>query len=99
MKKTGLQISNTDSDLVVTNGELTIGDTLYQNQYIILQAQKGDLKEYPLMGVGIEDITNDDDLAEWKRRIRDEMKKDGLTVTKTEINTQTGEILIRADYE
>lgn len=112
-KKTGIQIELNDQegnpyyDLAINpnrydgvNGTgLSIGDTLYQNQYIIMAAQKGELKEYPMLGVGIADITNDNDLLEWKRSIREEFAKDGLKVSKLDIDKTTGEMTLIADYQ
>jgi hypothetical protein len=96
MKKIGIQLDQ-DIDIIVSNGHLQIGHTLYQNQYLILKAQKGDYKEYPILGVGIDDITNDEDTTEWKRRIREEFERDGLSVNS--ISIDNGEIKIDADYE
>lgn len=78
---------------------LSIGNTLYQNQYIIMAAQKGELKEYPMLGVGIADIANDNDLLEWKRSIREEFAKDGLKVSTLNIDTNTGNMTLIADYQ
>ena len=103
-KKIGIQLTN-DMELLITPvrdrtglimSGLTIGDTLYQNQYMILQAQKGEFKENPTLGVGINDMANDDDLNEWKKAIREEFAKDGLKVSKLSITTSGMEV--KADY-
>lgn len=97
-KGIGMQIDGGDGDIAVSGGSLSIGSTLYQNQYVILKAQKGDIKEYPLLGVGIDGITNDTEMAEWKKSIRDEFARDGLTVDS--ISTAAdGAITINAHYE
>lgn len=105
-KATGIQISN-DGDLfiqvkrnsggVITSG-LLVGNTLRQNQYMILKAQKGDLKEHPMLGCGIDDLSNDNNLAEWKKLIREEFAKDGMKVSQLSINTVTEELILKADY-
>lgn len=97
MKKIGIQIT-ADGDLALSeDGELQIGNTLYQNQYMILKAQKGDFKEYPLLGVGIDEITNDEDIPEWKKRIRENFTYDELIISSLSIaDNQT---FIVADYE
>jgi len=106
-KKTGIQLDSDidlfisvekDSSGLITSG-LVIGDTLYQNQYIILSAQKGELKEEPLLGVGIGDMTNDEDLAPWKKSIREELYKDGIAVDTLTISSSTKEMILKADYE
>ena len=83
-----------ENGLIVTG--LVIGDTLYQNQYLILTAQKGEFKEDPLFGVAIEDMTNDDDVLFWKKRIREEFKKDGLNVERLDI--ANGVMNLKANY-
>lgn len=103
-KKTGIQLTNDlelaihpvrDNTGAILSG-LTVGDTLYQNQYLILTVQKGEIKEYPTLGVGINDLANDDDLNEWKRTIREELAKDGMKIDKLSITTSGMEI--KADY-
>ena len=103
-KKIGIQIDNTgdlsimvqtDSSGLITSG-LSVGSTLYQNQYIILKAQKGELKEYPLLGVGIDDMVDDEDMTSWQKRIREELAKDGMKVSSLVIDN-TG-LDLKADY-
>jgi len=102
-KKIGIQLTN-DCELVINpvrdNGliisGLVVGDTLYQNQFMILNAQKGEFKENPTLGVGLNDMANDDDLNEWKKAIREEFAKDGLKVDKLSITTSGMEV--KADY-
>jgi len=85
-------------DVMVQNGSMVIDDSTLQNQYLILLAQKGEFKEYPTLGVGISDMLGDDDVLEWKKRIREELAKDDMKVNKIDLNLQTGEINIDAHY-
>lgn len=103
-KKVGIQLTSDlelatnvvrDSTGLIVSG-LVVGDTLYQNQYLILQAQKGEFKENPTLGVCINDMANDDDLNEWKKSIREEFAKDGLKVNTLSITTSGMEV--KADY-
>jgi hypothetical protein len=71
---------------------LVIGDTTYQNQAIILICQKGELKNAPLAGVGINDICNDHLLGLWKREIIEQLESDGQTISKLEITTKKLEL-------
>ena len=95
MKKRGIQLDN-NGDLLIRNGALQIGDTLYQNQYMILSAQKGEIKHSPTLGVGLSDMLHDDDILTWKKTIREEFAKDGLVVSELEITTNT--MTLKADY-
>ena len=90
----GIQI--TDYDLAVnvtrdTSGKITgglvIGDILRQNQALILQFHKGELKSDPSVGVGISDILLDHNLRIWKKEIREQMELDGQKVGSVEITS------------
>lgn len=77
--------------------DLVVGDTTLQNQALILLSQKGEWKEKPLVGCGIEDMVNDDDTGQWKRRIREELGRDGMKVGTLAIENDN--ITIDAEYE
>jgi hypothetical protein len=96
MKRTGIQLDST-GEIIIANGALQIGDTLYQNQYLILKAQKGEIKEFPTLGCGIDDLANDEDIDAWQKLIREEFAKDGLRVDKLSITTSGMEV--KADYK
>jgi len=102
-KDTGIQLLNNlklviepirEEGLIVS--AMRIGNILYQNQYMILTAQKGEFKESPTLGVGITDMANDDNLEDWKKTIREEFKKDGMKIEKITIS-DTG-MEIKAQY-
>jgi len=95
-KNTDILIGN-DIDLILSGGDLCVGDSTLQNQYLILAAQKGEFKEHPLFGAGIADSVNDEDNTYWKHRINEELKRDGMIVKKIEINGET--IKINAEYK
>ncbi len=75
-----------DSSGKITQG-LVVGNTLEQNQAIILLAQKGEIKEQPMLGVGILDSVNDNDILQWKQEIIDNFDLDGLEVKKIDIDS------------
>lgn len=83
-----------------TNGRilcgLAIGDTLRQNQALLLELRKGELKEWPVLGIGIGDMLLDEDPAYWRAEIREQMTLDGQNVEHISITT-TG-ITLRAKY-
>lgn len=70
-----------DSSDRITQG-MVIGNTLNQNQALILITRKGEWKFRPDMGVGIEDAILDDDLLNYRHSIKEELVKDGMTVRK-----------------
>ena len=79
----------------ITEG-LQVGDTLGQNQALILVLHTGELKERPSTGCGIEDMLLDNDPMYWRSLIREQLEMDGQTVNKVTV-TKTG-ITIDATY-
>lgn len=79
----------------ITQG-LTLGETLQQNQAIILAMHQGEMKERPMMGVGISDMLLDNDPIYWRTKIKEQMGMDGQKVGRVKL-TKTG-IEIEATY-
>ena len=71
---------------------LVIGDTLHQNQALILHLHKGELKERPMAGCGISDMLLDNDPIYWRTLIREQLEMDRQTVTNIKITTKSIEI-------
>lgn len=74
-----------------------IGNTLYQNQAMILISHPGEFTEMPELGVGIEDMLLDNDYLMWKRQIRLNMEADGQRVDNI-IFSKNKRLKIEADY-
>lgn len=101
-KRTGIQImqdSDGNVDLSVNDGHLTTGDTMYQNQWLILNSHKGEWKENPKTGAGISDMANDNDTSEWKRKIREELERDDMEIEKLTLDMQKSTFELKADYK
>lgn len=79
----------------ITQG-LTLGETLQQNQAVILAMHQGELKERPMMGVGISDMLLDNDPIYWRTMIKEQLEMDGQKVGSVKL-TKTG-IQIEATY-
>lgn len=60
---------------------LIVGNTLQQNQALILITQPGENKFNPDLGVGIADMLLDHDYLNYRHRIREHYAKDGLKVS------------------
>lgn len=69
-----------DAEGKITSG-LIVGNTLQQNQALILITQPGENKFNPDLGVGIADMLLDHDYLNYRHRIREHYAKDGLIVT------------------
>lgn len=110
MKNTGIQFTDgnqeafdlkievqRDSKGLITQG-LVIGDTMSQNQALILIANPGELKNEPTLGVAINELLFDNDYLRFRHRIRDHFEKDGLTVKNIQLS-EGKPLLIEASYE
>lgn len=81
---------------VIKNGRLSIGPVLQQNQALILLLHKGEAKETPYTGVGIEDMLLDHDPLLWRNEIKEQLALDRQTVSEVSITTKG--IAIEASY-
>lgn len=110
MKDLGIQLSDgnsgtidlkieavRDADGLITQG-LVLGNTLHQNQAIILIANPGELKFNPTVGVAIGDLLLDDDYLRFRHRIREHLTKDGMKVKSVELSKNQS-LKIEASYE
>ena len=66
---------------------LSLGETLPQNQALILLLHQGELKEAPAVGCGISDMLLDHNPLYWRARIREQLEIDGQTVDSVKITT------------
>ncbi|WP_395049395.1 hypothetical protein [Flavobacterium sp.] len=85
------------SDGKITSG-LVVGNTMNQNQAMILIANPGEFKFNPTMGVAIDELLLDDDYLKFRHRIRDHFSKDGLKVRSIQLS-EGKPLLIDASYE
>lgn len=67
-----------NGDLAIANGDFVIGDSVDQEVAALLQLNKGDLKEFPILGSNlIELINSNTSELELKQIIKTELKRDG----------------------
>lgn len=85
-----------DANGIITQG-LVVGDVTFQNQEFIVIAQKGEIREDPTKGAGIEDFLDDESPENALRAVRTELAKEGMKVNKVEFN-ELGELTIDASY-
>lgn len=99
MKGIGILI-NDEYDLQMNsqrdaNGQLygfETGNTIPQNSAIILIHAPGQIKEMPLLGVGVHDMLMDHDVLGWRRKIRLALEMDGQDVNSIAFNEYKIEI-------
>lgn len=73
-----------DIDGKITQG-LVVGDTLNQNQALILINQPGENKFNPQIGVGIADVLLSHDYLGYRHKIRNQYNLDGLKVRRLDL--------------
>lgn len=78
---------------------MVVGETIYQNEALILVSHTGEFKENPMLGVGVNDMVNDNDIAQWEHAIRVNLSRDNMEVRTVKINRRNGNITIEADYK
>lgn len=89
---------NTEIDLLIANGDFSVGETTNQDVFLLLSCDKGSIKQYPTIGVGISNMLGDNDINVWKRSIREECNKVGLLIDYLNISNN-GQIELKAKYK
>lgn len=74
-----------------------VGQTINQNTGLILICRKGEFKQEPTLGVGIEDILLDNDYLDWRRKIRVNLELDEQKVNEIKFSS-VDNLFIDADY-
>lgn len=87
-----------NGDLKIENGDFVIGDATLQNQNAILQSQKGEFKEHPEVGVGLDNGILDENPREIISEIRKQFIHDGLEIKTFDI-LENGDLIIDANYK
>lgn len=71
---------------------LVIENITAQNQALLLLCHKGEFKEDPMAGVGINDIIHEHDFISIKREIMYQLERDGQRVSRLVLNSNNLEI-------
>ena len=87
-----------DSDLVIKQGDFAIGDSDNQHTQHILIASKGEYKNTPALGVGLEKMLSTEDPMEFLIEAKKNLEYDGMKV-KNIAFTATGTINVDAKYK
>lgn len=75
---------NADYDLAFAGGDFALCENLNQQVACLLEANAGDFRQSPNTGVGLHSFLLDEGTDELNRKIRLELKKDGLQVERLE---------------
>lgn len=89
---------NDPGDIDFSGGDLKIGVSDLQHQEHIIVAQKGEIKQKPDAGVGIENYINSNEIDGMVRELRSEFEKDGMNVNEISFDEETGQLNYDAKY-
>jgi len=85
-----------DSSGLITSG-LVIGNVTFQNQKTLINANKGEIKENPLVGVGANNYAESNDSEGFAREISNQLTQDGQVITSIKINLPN--VRVEAKYK
>lgn len=86
-----------NNDLAIENGDFVLGYSDNQHQKLIIQANKGDLKEYPELGVGIENLLSSDNYTGILIEIKKNLSYDGMKINNVRLKPD-GNLSIDGNY-
>lgn len=78
-------------------GGLVVGDTLRQNQALLLTLHPGELKDAPAVGCGLADMLLDHNPLMWRSVIREQLEMDGQRVDR--ITVTRNSVVIESKYD
>lgn len=96
MKTKGILLDD-NSDLLITNESLVIGDVTSQNQKNLILIEKTELKATPMRGVGAKRFLESNSPDVFAREIRQEFSIDGMKVQAIKIGANA-QIEVNAFY-
>lgn len=72
-------------DLMIADGNFVVGESTIQHQDLLLRMKKGDLRQFPRTGVGIDDFLLDDEPGDVFQEIQKQFEADGMVIRDIEI--------------
>ena|ERR1022692_3067775 len=91
-------ILGSDFDLVIENGDFKVDESTLQHQQLLLLANKGEIKQSPTDGVGINNyLLEDGGVDDLKHVIQEQFEGDGMEIHSMKINSLT-DVFIGAIY-
>ena len=86
---------NNEYEVQVQNGDFLAGVSDNQHIALILATHAGEWKQYPLTGVGIDDVANDERFQYWENKIAAQLKADGLVVNRVRLSADSLDVQAR----
>lgn len=67
-------------DLKIADGDFAKGESTKQHQSLLVRLKKGELRQFPKTGVGIEDFLQDENPGDAYMEIQKQLEADGMVV-------------------
>jgi len=99
MRVQGDIVTDDNGDIVIADGDILVADCTPLHTRDILRTHRGEYKQHPTIGAGIENFTDDESSEDMLRTIRKELIKDGQKVQTLRYNETNGQLQINSWYE
>jgi phage baseplate assembly protein W len=88
-----------NNDLLIINGDFVLADSEEQHIRDIIQANKGEFRENPLMGAGIQNYINapGNNLEAFKGAVRKSLMLDNYSINSLSIEAKDGGVVINCN--
>lgn len=84
-------LNDANDDLLIQNGDFVIGESSQQHQSLLLRLKKGELRQYPKTGVGIDGFLLDDNPGDVYQEIQKQFEADGMVVRSIDVSFSENE--------
>ena len=91
---TGILIDRTSGDILITHKQISIGENTAQCIEQILLSNRGEYKEFPLIGGEVTRLINGEHSRFWPNRVKDMCIAMGLNIKSVDFD-KNGKIRIR----
>lgn len=89
---------DTDGDILLASGDLVASEATVQHQRLLLLIEKGELREFPVRGLGISSwVLDETSSGSLNAAVKREFEGDGMIVRR--VNVRQGALQIDAYYE
>lgn len=78
-------LNDGDGDLLIKDGDLVIDDSGAQHEMDMFLTGRGEIREFPTIGIGLFDWIDDDNLGDLPHIIQEQFEKDSATVNKLRV--------------
>jgi hypothetical protein len=87
-----------NDDLVIADGDFVVAESTKQHQSLMIRLNKGEQRQFPKTGVGIDSFLQDDNPGDVDPEIRKQFEADTMTIRDIDVRfNEDGELMVRTD--